>query len=56
MILQQLPDRGWGVLRAHKEIVALYCIAGYIHVQVTGMPNVFQARLTALGRELKGKP
>lgn len=52
-ILAALPDRGWGVVRAPHILVALLCSADLIRVQVTGTPDVFQARLTGAGRALR---
>ena len=55
MIIDVLPERGWGVLREPFHLVLAYYLAGYIKVQVTGTPDVYQARLTGAGRRYRNQ-
>lgn len=50
MILDQLPERGWGTLRAPVALVYAYVMAGLIKAQTTPTRDVFHARLTGAGR------
>lgn len=51
MMLDSLPDRGWGVLRdVSFPSILLLAAADIIKVEVTPIPNVWQARLTSHGR------
>jgi hypothetical protein len=48
--LEQLPNRGWGVLRAPGVAMLLLHAAGLIKVQLSPIDEVYQARLTGSGR------
>lgn len=56
MILDTLPERGFGVLRAPtpaaRALVLAYHAAGLIQAEHAG-PGVFHARLTGLGRSYR---
>lgn len=54
MMIDVLPEYGWGVLRnVPFHLVLAYHGAGYIKVQITATPNVYQARLTGAGRRYR---
>lgn len=55
MILDQLPERGWGVLRCNWATILVLHEAGLAKVQVTYQPGVYQARLTGKGRRFRAK-
>jgi len=48
--LAQLPDRGWGVLRAPDHVALILHFGGLIKVQLTAHRGVYHARLTGPGR------
>ena len=52
-LLDQLPERGWGVVRATFPVVLAYQMAGLIKAQRCPQPDTWQARLTGAGRELR---
>lgn len=53
MVLDGLPERGWGVLRTTEPIILLLEGAGLIKVQLTANRGVYQACLTGLGRRIR---
>jgi hypothetical protein len=52
-VLDALPERGWGVVRAPLLLVLILEGAGLIRAQVTPTRDVFQARLTGAGRRYR---
>lgn len=52
-ILDALPVRGWGVVRAPTQWVMVLVSIDAIRAQYTPTPDVFQARLTGYGRRLR---
>lgn len=51
--LSQLPEKGWGVIRCPASVMFALWAGGYIKVQLTPVPNAYNARLTGPGRTLR---